>query len=193
MVVMPTSLFACVVPWAAAGTSSPPLLNCHSLFASCWFAVCLQAMAARSRGGNSMAMTACFAGPLFNMLVRIDSTCCGQTALSSALHAAAPMRSARRGAPRGAPPPRHFQTHTPIAHLVASLLLPPAGWPWAGLLGAAVRQPHAQGGRQAGEVECAAGWWCERLSCWSTRCLPGRPSELPPSCPGHALLPAPPC
>lgn len=27
------------------------------------------AMAARSRGGNSMAMTACFAGPLFNMLV----------------------------------------------------------------------------------------------------------------------------
>lgn len=26
-------------------------------------------MAARSRGGNSMAMTACFAGPLFNMLV----------------------------------------------------------------------------------------------------------------------------
>jgi sodium/potassium/calcium exchanger 6 len=27
------------------------------------------AMAGRSRGGNSMAMTACFAGPLFNMLV----------------------------------------------------------------------------------------------------------------------------
>lgn len=34
-------------------------------------APCVQAMAARSRGGNSMAMTACFAGPLFNMLVRI--------------------------------------------------------------------------------------------------------------------------
>ena len=27
------------------------------------------AMAGKSRGGNSMAMTACFAGPLFNMLV----------------------------------------------------------------------------------------------------------------------------
>lgn len=34
----------------------------------------LQAMAARSRGGNSMAMTACFAGPLFNMLVRDSDT-----------------------------------------------------------------------------------------------------------------------
>lgn len=27
------------------------------------------AMAGRSKGGNSMAMTACFAGPLFNLLV----------------------------------------------------------------------------------------------------------------------------